>query len=265
MGKNGRKVRIMRTKLTLRQKWWLGILATVALGFFVWEFWLPYRYFATPLWGIAGLRCAHAFLLWLRPRKPRLTRVLRTCLILTLVIGTGCFCTVEGFIVSAARGSGEDCDYLLVLGAAVKGKVPGRALAERLQGALDYLNAHPETVCIVSGGQGLGEEITEAQCMRDWLVEHGLPAERVLMEDRATSTWENINFTLALLESRDGQRPQRLGILSSEYHLYRAGLMARDLGIEAVGIPAATHPWPNRIHYYLREFFGVVHYKLLGR
>ena len=96
------------------------------------------------------------------------------------------------------------------------------------------------------------------------LCELGLDPRRLRIEDAATSTWENLNFSLALIEEKTGLRPETIGLLSSEYHLFRAGLFAADCGVEAVGIPATTSWFSIRVNYFLREAAGVWHYLILG-
>ena len=100
--------------------------------------------------------------------------------------------------------------------------------------------------------------------MDDYLTDWGIHPSRILMEDQASSTWENINFTLDLLEQTTGQRPTELGILSSEYHLYRASLFAKACDIDFIGIPARTSRFTQRLNYFMREVAGVWHYILLG-
>ena len=84
------------------------------------------------------------------------------------------------------------------------------------------------------------------------------------MEDKAKSTWENIHFSLDLIEAKTGTRPQKLGVISSEYHLFRASLFTKDAGVEFVGIPAKTSRLGQRINHFMREVAGVWHYILLG-
>ena len=92
----------------------------------------------------------------------------------------------------------------------------------------------------------------------------GIAPERLWLEPNATSTWENLNFSLDIIEEKTGLRPTEIGLLSSEYHLFRAGLFAKDCGVEAIGIPAATSWKSIRLNYFLREVAGVWHYILLG-
>ena len=106
--------------------------------------------------------------------------------------------------------------------------------------------------------------MTEAQCMYRELVDMGIDGSRIWMEDRSTSTRENLRFSLDIIESRTGVRPETIGVLSSEYHLFRAGLFAKDEGVDAVGIPARTTYPILFVNYFLREIAGVCHYYGFG-
>ncbi len=178
---------------------------------------------------------------------------------LVVVTVTGCL------IVRASYGDPqENTDYMLVLGAKVRNDGPSLSLQERIRGAYDYMIAHPDVIAIVSGGQGPDEPMTEAKCMADELIAMGIDKDRIWLEDKATSTWENIQFSLKLIEEKTGSRPQKLGILSSEYHLFRASLFAKRAGVEFIGIPATTEWLALRVNYFLREIAGVWHYIILG-
>ena len=100
--------------------------------------------------------------------------------------------------------------------------------------------------------------------MDEQLVTLGLDPNRIWMEDKATSTWENMHFTVNLIEEKPGSRPEKLGVISSEYHLFRAGLFADACGIESVGIPARTSRLSQMVNHFMREVAGVWHYILLG-
>ena len=165
-------------------------------------------------------------------------------------------------IISASFGDPyENCDYLIVLGAGVNGTVPSLSLRDRLDAAFTYLQQNPNTVCIVSGGQGSGENITEAECMYRYLTAAGIPESRIIQEDQATSTVENLQYSLALMQRTENTR---IGVLSSEYHLFRAGLMATDQGFNAVLVPAETSRWSLRMNYYMREVVALWYYLLIG-
>ncbi len=180
-------------------------------------------------------------------------------------LGLAYFCIVEIPIVKNARTDKEpERPYLIVLGAAVYQDKPSLTLVRRLEGARDYLNAYPESVAIVSGGMGPGETVTEAEAMRDWLVAHGIDEGRVLLEDKATSTKENLDFSFQIIRERGDEPDGKVAIVSSAYHLYRAKCMARLQGVEAVGVAA---PWGYplvMLNYFIREAFGITHLWVFG-
>ena len=148
----------------------------------------------------------------------------------------------------------KDLDYVIVLGAGVNGTVPQRPLQMRIDRAYEYMKDNPDTILIASGGMGFGEKISEAQCIKDNLVKMGIDEERILLEDRSTSTLENMRYSKALIE---GEEPS-VGIISNSFHLYRAKKTAVREGIKnCYGIPGITL-YPMGIHYVVREFFGCV-------
>ena len=141
---------------------------------------------------------------------------------------------------------------------------PSVSLWDRICGAYEYMEEHPDVIAVVSGGQGTDEPITEAECMYRELVNLGIDPNRIRLEEESTSTWENLKFSLDLIEAETGIRPKRIGVLSSEYHLFRASLFAKACDVEFVGIPAKTSRWGQRINHFMREVAGVWHYILLG-
>ncbi len=201
----------------------------------------------------------------LQGRYPKTIKVVRMVFTVCLIIGLVVLGITEGLIIHASFGDpGESCQYLVVLGAKVNPTGPSVSLNDRIQGAYEYLAAHPEVIAVVSGGKGGDEPMTEAQCMYEELVRLGISPERIWMEDQATSTWENLHFSLDLIEERTGKRPGKIGVLSSEYHLYRASLFAKACGVEFVGVPAKTSLFTVKLNHFLREIAGVWHYIILG-
>ena len=96
------------------------------------------------------------------------------------------------------------------------------------------------------------------------LTAHGIDPARIWMEDKSTSTGENIAFSLSLIEQKTGNRPDRAGIVSSEYHLYRAGRIAAKEGLSTFGIPAKTSYPFLFLNYFLREIPVIWYYTLTG-
>ena len=152
----------------------------------------------------------------------------------------------------------------MVLGAKVRETGPSVSLWDRIYGAESYMKAHPDAIAIVSGGQGDDEPMTEGMAMFVELIDLGIDPERIWVENRATSTRENINFALDLIEEKTGSRPKTLGVVSSEYHLFRASLIAKNCGVDFVGIPAATSRVSQFINHMMREGAGVWQYLILG-
>lgn len=193
------------------------------------------------------------------------TAVVVRILCVLLIAGALAAAITLGFIVSAAHPrTVSDCDYIVVLGAGVRGTVPSLTLRERINGAYDYLTSHPNTIAVLSGGQGRGEDITEAACMYRELTQMGIDGSRLLLEENSTSTIENLQFSLDILAQETGSRPTKIGIVSSEYHIFRAMQFAKGLSLTPVGIPAKTTWFIIRLNYYLREVAAVWKYLLLG-
>ena len=214
---------------------------------------------------IAAVIGFYTFVPKLKTRYPKLTRTVIRIFTIILCIGLLVVSITEALIIKESFGKPEEkCDYLLVLGAKVRSDGPSLSLQNRIDAAFDYLTAHPDAIAVVSGGQGSDEPMTEAQCMYDHLTAMGIDPSRVWMEDRATSTWENLLYSLDLIEAKTGQRPEKLAVLSSEYHLFRAKLFTEKAGAEFTGIPARTTNPVLMVNYFLREVAGVWHYILLG-
>ena len=224
-----------------------------------------YSFSGLILFGIGAVIVCYYLIAALRRKHLTAGKVLNLVLTVLLCLGLIAAGVTEGQILSAAQGGDQtECEYVVVLGAGLHGSTPSKILSERIAAAVSYLKAHPGAQCIVSGGQGAGEDLSEAQYMYDALVARGIDPARIWMEDQSTSTWENLQFTLNLIEEKTGQRPENLGILSSDFHLYRAGLFAQACGVTPVGIPATTEYISLRINYFLREIAGVWHYWILG-
>lgn len=196
---------------------------------------------------------------------PHPTKVVKRVFTVIFCIGMLILGVTEALIIKASFGDPDPgCKYVVVLGAKVRHDGPSVSLQNRIDAAYDYLTAHPDTIAVVSGGQGKDEPMTEAKCMYDGLVGKGIDPERIWMEDSATSTWENLQFSLDLIEGKTGTRPESIGIISSEYHLFRAGLFADACQVESVGIPAKTTLKSQKFNHFMREVAGVWHYILLG-
>lgn len=172
------------------------------------------------------------------------------------------FVVVECVII--AYGSKEprpNADYVLVLGAQVKGTRLTYALQTRLDVAYQYAVDNPESVVIVSGGKGSGENVTEAYAMAEYLKAKGLDESRLIMEDQSTSTHENIEYSKQFIDSMNA----RIVLVTNDFHVYRGIGVATKQGltnVEGLGAPVKWYTIPNQ---YVREAFAVIKYKLCGQ
>ncbi len=150
----------------------------------------------------------------------------------------------------------DDVRAVIVLGCRVRGETPSSMLWVRTRAAFDVLCEFPEAVCVLSGGQGSGEDITEAEAMRRLLLEWGIAEERIITEEHSTSTEENLRYSAELLYERgitDG-----IAIATSEFHQYRAHLYARKAGLGEVGHYSAGTSRMMVLNYWLREWAALL-------
>ncbi|MDQ0176591.1 YdcF family protein [Bacillus chungangensis] len=169
------------------------------------------------------------------------------------------FVVIHLSIVNAGKKSPEpNADYLVVLGAKLDGEQMSLSLLYRMNAAFTYLEANPNTKVIVSGGKGAGEIITEAEAMARFLEDNGIEKNRIIKEESSTSTYENLLFTKQLI----GGKQKDIVIVSSDFHLFRAGIIAKRVGFEPQFLAAPT-PEIVKIKLWLREYAVVVKSLLL--
>ena len=182
---------------------------------------------------------------------------------LHLLFGVGglVFVAAECLIISgmAAKPSGE-LDCLIVLGAQVRGENPSRALAMRLDKTAEIWEECGEPVLLLSGGKGDGENISEAECMHRVLAAKGIPEEKMILEDASTTTLENLQFCAELTDCKE----KRTGVVTNNFHVYRATLLAKKMGYQKVCGVAAKSDWRYQLHYMVREAFALIKEKLNG-
>ncbi len=167
------------------------------------------------------------------------------------------FVVVESACMLHAAGKKpEPGATVVVLGCRVYGERASLSMVERLEAAYEYLVEHKDSVCVLSGGQGDGENITEAECMYRYLVNKGIDASRLYKEEASTTTRENLQFSKQLIETE--RLNPVIAIATSEYHEYRAGLIADSLGIKYAAVPGKTAIWlfPT---YYVRELYAILY------
>ena len=201
------------------------------------------------------------------------------------------FLSVEAVVFSAGRKAPEgDAEYVIVLGAQVRGEAPTLVLNARIKAAAEYLTEHPQAIAVASGGKGSGENISEAEAIRRGLVRLGISEERILTEDRSTSTTENLRFSAEVIqryeqgvsdektgaatgEGEDGSGvngslirfvKKKVVLVTNDFHVFRAVKLAKNLGYTQVSGLGAKEFFAVTIQYYVREFFAITKEALNG-
>ncbi len=242
--------------------WVLGVASILYFGIYAAVIGLNNSF--TYFWLLLGIIFAAAGTVsWLcHHGRLHLPRVVSIIFIVCMVVFLGVFGTAEGFIIkNAVQKPEKNANYLVVLGARVNGTRITLNLKYRLDVALDYLSENKGTKVVVSGGQGKGEEITEAKAMSDYLIKNGIKKERIILEDKSKNTNENLKFTAELIGSKTG----KVVIVSNDFHIYRAKCIAKKMGYTNVsGASAKTKPI-TIANSFVREAFAVVKYKIFNQ
>ena len=162
----------------------------------------------------------------------------------------------SSLMIHAACKEPEPGATVVVLGCRVYGEQPSLSMIGRLDAAYEYLVENPDSACILSGGKGDDENISEAECMYRYLVEKGIDAARLYKEEASVNTRENLLYSKNLIEEH-GLNPV-IAIATSEYHEYRAGRIAKNLGFTCAAVPGRTPIWlfPTE---YVRELYGILY------
>lgn len=163
-------------------------------------------------------------------------------------------------IYAAGKTKISSKKVIIVLGCRVRGDEPSLSLIKRVDAAYKFLLFNPESVAILSGGQGKDENISEAQCMQQFLYARGISKDRLILEDRSTSTDENIRFSLQIIETLDLDR--NVAIATSEYHQKRAANICEKYGLNSTPVSSKTK-WTLLPTFLLRELFAEIKEKLL--
>lgn len=183
---------------------------------------------------------------------------------LAAVLIAGTALVLTAMMVGAALKKPAPDANVIVLGCEVRGERPSRMLAGRMDAAVEYLRDHPDLHCVLSGGRGENEQISEAECMFRYMTARGIDPDRLIKEEESVSTRENLRFSLQKLREAglaggpDDGNLTEIAIVTNEFHACRAGLIAGRLGIRAGSVPAAS-PWWLLPTFYVRELYGLLY------
>lgn len=193
-----------------------------------------------------------------------MTKMILAIVGMVVVIGVILAAAAMIAIYRGAKGQDVDVDTpAVVLGCHVKDGRPSRILGERIDAAYEYLVEHPQAIAVLSGGQGVDEAISEAECMYRELTERGIDGSRLYKEESSVNTPTNLRHSRAILEDVLGADSAWAGtheivLITSEFHCYRGCLHAKQEGLSPVAYASNT-AMPYVIPFYLREIVAVVY------
>ncbi|MDD3173325.1 MAG: YdcF family protein [Herbinix sp.] len=179
---------------------------------------------------------------------------------LIIIVGLSIFTYLEGTLIyHANRKAEQGMDYIIILGAQVRGTIITKTLLKRLNMALAYMKDNPRTVAIVSGGRGENEALSEAEAMGRYLMKKGIIKNRIIKEDKSKNTFENILYSKSFLKPNSS-----VAIVTNGFHIYRSISIAKKQGLNQIQGLAAPTDHLLAVNYYVREAIGVIKDKLLG-
>ncbi|MBW3114586.1 MULTISPECIES: YdcF family protein [Bacillaceae] len=174
------------------------------------------------------------------------------------------FSIIEAILLKTAFQSHhikEDApDAVIILGAGLKGRELSNTLRERLDKGADLLEIHENVPVVVSGGQGPGESIPEAEAMGSYLIARGIKEDRILYDKTSTTTYENLRNAKLILK-QEGLHNKKLVIVTSDYHIFRAQKIGDELSMNCTGLGSQS-PLYITTNYMIREYFAVVNMML---
>lgn len=171
-----------------------------------------------------------------------------------IIIFFSLFTVTLSKVILASRYTAKDEKTVIVLGCLVRGTVPSLQLQKRCDAAAEYLLNNPDAVAILTGGQGEDEDISEAQCLFMLMKEKGIDEKRLYIEDKSTSTDENISFAKKIIE--ENNLSTDVAIATSAYHEKRACMIAEKYSLSASSIPASSDFFSIPT-YFTREVIAV--------
>ncbi len=185
-------------------------------------------------------------------KKHKVIRAL-VCIFLILALLWALICSV--LLLSAGMKKPKSSDTVIVLGCQIKGTRPSKMLRQRLDKAYSYLTENPDSVAIMSGGQGPDEVMPEAEAMYNYLIDKGVAPERLFVEPNSHNTEQNMQYSAEIIKKEGLDK--NVVVITQSFHQYRSSVYARQAGLNAYAINCKTNPGTLPT-YWLRELFAIV-------
>jgi len=235
----------------------LALLLSLAFGILI-RFGLVMPFIAVSIAGMwLCLRWENFVQRWIKLRKNFWGKLATNTIVALIAIAIITFAVISGLMINAMNiEPPEDEDtVVIVLGARVVGYRPSRILQLRIEEAYAHLSENPTSVAVLAGGLGDVAYISEAEAMKRWLVANGIAPYRLFLEDRSTSTYENIRFSEIIIS--ENNLSQNVVIASDGFHMFRAQHVARQLGLNPSAAPSRT-PLEVLPLYWVREVVAII-------
>lgn len=159
-------------------------------------------------------------------------------------------------IYFALKKPNKKSDILIILGCQVKGHQPSKSLKRRLDSACTFLEKNENTYCIVSGGKGSDELISEAECMYRYLLKKGISPKRIIKEDKSTNTCENLINSFSIIKAQFSEIDNAV-IATDFYHHLRANIIAKKYGLKISGAVSSIPSVKIFVFNTLRELVAI--------
>lgn len=162
--------------------------------------------------------------------------------------------------IDSSKSLESKSEYVIILGTGLQGEKPKNILKYRLDKAINYYDKYPNTIFIVSGGQGKDEVISESKTMKDYLISYSIPEKNIIEENQSTTALENLNFSQKFIPNS----VENIGIISNDFHMYRIKCFANSLSYKMNPIYTPT-PLLNKVSLFSREAIAIIYYKIFIR
>lgn len=175
-----------------------------------------------------------------------------------IIVATSFLIIESQIIYYGSDKSFRKSDYLIILGAGLRGETMSLTLTQRMSKALEYLEEYPDTKIIVSGGKGVGERITEAEAMKRFLIQNGVDEKYIIKEEKSTNTAENFQYSRDIIRKYDTREAIKITVVTTNFHMFRAKQLSAQVGLKDIyTVPSDLHfiLIPN---YYAREYLAVI-------
>lgn len=200
--------------------------------------------------------------------KIHMNKKLKNVIKVFIVMGLSVFLIIEAILIFFPKNNMKDkCDYLIILGASVKNTTPSLTLRGRLDKAIEYLDeSNDDCYIVVSGGKGSDENLSEAKAMENYLVEHGVRKNKIILEDKSTNTYENFKYSKEKIEEKSNKSIKDLNvkIVTTDFHSFRSFLLAKVNGYENINFCTSKSMNQFVPIYYVREFFATIKTIIFG-